>query len=110
VCASLLCHFHRPGSPRYPLGNLTRTIFKLFTSYLGRLGELVIRLHWALPVFPLILYAVDVTPMGLVYRPCPLLFLAFLTRKPCVFAVGKGVDSQTTHGGIGEPRADLLIA
>jgi hypothetical protein len=110
VCASLVCPFHRTGSPRYPLGNLTRTIINLFTSSLSRLRELVIRLHWALPVFPLILYAVDVTPMGLVYRTCPLLFPAFFTRKPCVLAVGKGVDSKITHGGTGEPRADLLLA
>jgi hypothetical protein len=110
VCASLVCHFHRPGSPRYPLGNLTRTIFKLFTSSLNRLGELVIRLHWALPIFPLVLYAVDVTPKGVVYRQCPLLFLTFLTRKSCVLALGKGFDSDNTHSEIRELRSDLLLA
>jgi hypothetical protein len=110
VCASLLCHFHRPGSPRYPLGNLTKTIFKLFTSPLNRLGELVIRLHSALPVFPLVLYAVDVTPKGVVYRQCPLLFLAFSTRKSCVLALGKGFDSGNAHSEIREPRSVMLLA
>jgi hypothetical protein len=110
VCASLVCHFHRPGSLRYPLGHLTRTIFKLFISSLNRLGELVIRLRWALLVFLLVLDAVDVTPNGVVYRQCPLLFLAFLTSKSCVLALGKGFDSDKTHSGVREPRSDLLLA